>query len=205
MKLRKFNQINEDDRFGFDDIDQPSEKPKDKDLSWLDDDIEEDPKAKIAAKTDLKNDPGYKKLNIEDTGSYSYDHDYDDDPYSSDTYSSTPSNPKREKVELTPEQEDIVHELTYLLRKMISNAGVENFYVSSDGYDISIQFIFQKVDKMRSIMKVVNIVKKIKDDILIQYDSEIEMWETTKREPLFSVDFFYEANKPGYKKKVNPF
>jgi len=206
MKLKKFNEINEEDRFGFDDIDQPFEKSKgDKDLSWLDDDIE-DEEAKQAAKSDLKSDPGYKKLNVDDKESYSsYDYGYeDDDPYSSDTYSST-SKPKREKVELTPEQEETVDELTYLLRKMISNSNISNFYVMSDGFDICIQFILQKNDKMRSIMKIVNILKKIKDDILIQYDSEIEMWETTKGEPLFTIDFYYEANKQGYKKNVAPF
>lgn len=203
MKLRKFNQLLKEDRFGFDDIDQPEEKPKSKDLSWLDDVPEEDEEAAKAAKVDLKSDPGYKKLNVEDKGSYSYGYDdYEDDPYSSETYSSPKS---KAKVQLTEEQEDVVKELTYLLRKMIANAGISNFYVSNDGYDICIQFIFQKVDKMRSIMRVVNLLKKINDDILIQYDPEIEMWETTKGEPMFTVDFYYEANKKGAKKSVNPF
>lgn len=195
MKLRKFNQINED-RIGFDDIDQPFEnnskkKDKDWDLSWLDD---ED--AKKAAESDLKNDPGFKKLNVDDYGE-------EIEPYGnfSSIYSSTPApkTTKRTKPELTEEQEDVVKELTYLLRKMISNSGIQNFYISNDGYDICIQFIFQKVEKMKSIMRITNILKKINDDILIQYDPEIEMWETTKHEPMLTVDFYYEANKRGQK------
>lgn len=201
MKLRKFNQLIKEDRFGFDDIDEPSERPKDKDLSWLDDDID-DPKAKLVAKSDLKSDPGYKKLN-DDFDKFGYSDFEEDDPYSSDTYSS--DTKKRTKVELSEDQEDVIKELTYLLRKMIKNTGIDNFYVSNDGYDICIQFIFQKNEKMKSIMKVTNILKKINDDILIQYDPEIEMWETTKGEPMFTIDFYYEANKKGYKKDVSPF
>lgn len=201
MKLRKFNQLIKEDRFGFDDIDQPNERQKDKDLSWLDDDID-DPKAKLAAKSDLKSDPGYKKLN-DDFDKIGYSDFDEEDPYSSDTYSS--DTKKRTKVDLSEEQEDVIKELTYLLRKMIKNAGIDNFYVSNDGYDICIQFIFQKNEKMKSIMKVTNILKKINDDILIQYDPEIEMWETTKGEPMFTIDFYYEANKKGYKKDVAPF
>jgi len=193
MKLRKFNQMVNEDRFGFDDIDQPTEGSK-KDLSWLD---SEDDEAKKAAQIDLKSDPGYKKL-VDDFDTY------EEDPYESDTFSSTASK-ERTKVELSEEQEDVIKELTYLLRKMISNAGITNFYVSNDGYDIGIQFIFQKVDKMKSIMRVTNVLKKINDDILIQYDPEIEMWETTKGEPMFTIDFYYEANKSGYKKDVAPF
>lgn len=198
MKLRKFNQLIKEDRFGFDDIDEPSERPKD--LSWLDDDVDQE--AKLAAKKDLKSDPGYSKLN-DDFDKYDYEDYEDDDLYPSDIYSSSVKN--RNKAELSEEQEDVIKELTYLLRKMIKNAGVDNFYVSNDGYDICIQFIFQKNEKMRSIMKVTNILKKINDDILIQYDPEIEMWETTKGEPMFTIDFYYEANKKGYKKDVSPF
>lgn len=201
MKLRKFNQLIKEDRFGFDDIDEPNERQKDKDLSWLDDDID-DPKARLAAKSDLKSDPGYKKLN-DDFDKIGYSDFDEEDPYSSDTYSS--DTKKRTKVDLSEEQEDVIKELTYLLRKMIKNAGIDNFYVSNDGYDICIQFIFQKNEKMKSIMKVTNILKKINDDILIQYDPEIEMWETTKGEPMFTIDFYYEANKKGYKKDVAPF
>ncbi len=102
MKLKKFTQIKEEKRFGFDDIDQPFEKNDTKDLSWLDEEPEEDDEAKLAAKTDLKSDVGFKKLNIDDSGYTSYDYYEEDDPYSSDTYSSTTTSSsgskKKEKV-----------------------------------------------------------------------------------------------------------
>lgn len=207
MKLKKFNQINEDDRIGFDDIDEPIESKPDKDLSWLDDSKVDD-EAKKAAEQDLKTDPGYQRLHDQgSTGVGGYD-DYGEeiDPYGNySTEDSKTTSKKRVKPQISEEEEDEVREFTYMLRKIIKGANIDNFYVTNDGFDICIQFIFQKVDKMRSIMRVTNVLKKIHEDILIQYDSEIEMWETTKGEPLFTVDFYYAPNKSGSKKDVAPF
>jgi hypothetical protein len=199
MKLKKFNRLIKENRFGFDYIHESSKRNKD--LSWLDDDIN-DPRAKLAAKSDLKSDPGYKKLNY-DSNEFEYSDFEEYDSYSDNKHSYNTNN--RNKVELSKDQEDVVKELTYLIRKMIKNAGINDFYVINDGYDISIQFNFKKNEKMKSIMKMTNILKKINDDILIQYDPEIEMWENTKREPVFTIYFYYEANKRGYKKDIEPF
>jgi len=201
MKLKKFNQIIKEDRFGFDDIDEPSENKKRGD--------DNDPNAILAAKADLKSDPGYRRLIDDFDQDYGFDdYDDDDDDDDDDDFSDELEDEPRSgkgKSKISEEQEDAIRELTYLLRKMIRNSGVDNFYVSNDGYDIRIQFILQKLEKMRSIMRIINIIKKINDDILIQYDPEVEMWETNKGEPMFTVDFYYEANKKGYKKDVAPF
>lgn len=100
--------------------------------------------------------------------------------------------------------DDDIKELTYLLRKMISASGINDFYVSNKSFDISIQFILKTSEKMKNLMKIINVVKKIKDDILIQYDSEVEMWETKNKEPLLTIDFHYESNKRGKYTDIKP-
>ena len=93
-----------------------------------------------------------------------------------------------------------------ITHKMIEDAGFKNFYVSNKKDNISIQFVLNASEKFSKMMKVLGIIKKIKTDILIQYDSEMDLWETKNDEPLLTVDFYYDSKKSGsYKKDDVPF
>ena len=50
-------------------------------------------------------------------------------------------------------------------------------------------------------MKIMGLINKLSTDILIQYDSEVELWETRDGDPLLTFDFFWETNP----KKKNMF
>ena len=39
-----------------------------------------------------------------------------------------------------------------------------------------------------------NILKKLENDILIQYDSEFDLWETKDGEPLVTAKFYYDED-----------
>lgn len=94
------------------------------------------------------------------------------------------------------EEEDTVSEdmehLLYLLRQLFKSSGVD-VIIESKGLDITIYSILNKRQKMSSILKVFNVVKKLKSDILPQYDSEFELWETKTGEPMLTFNFMYEG------------
>jgi hypothetical protein len=39
-----------------------------------------------------------------------------------------------------------------------------------------------------------NLFKKLENDILIQYESEFDLWETKEGDPLLTAKFFYDED-----------
>ncbi len=96
------------------------------------------------------------------------------------------------KVEDEIPSEDMEH-LLYLLRTLFKNSGVDAD-IESKGLDITIFVVLNKKEKMSSIIKVFDVAKKLKKDILPQYDSEFEMWETKTGDPMLTFNFMYEGD-----------
>lgn len=88
------------------------------------------------------------------------------------------------------ENEDMEH-LLYLLRKMFNNSGIDNVEITNKKMDLTIYVELRYREKLRDIIKVFEVVNKLKKDILPQYDSEFDMWETKKGSPLLTFDFYY--------------
>lgn len=88
--------------------------------------------------------------------------------------------------------------LASTIRSMISNLKISNFYVDTDNFDVSIQFILNRKERMSHVMKIMGIMKKLQTDILIQYEAEIDLWESKEREPLLTINFFYNEDVKGY-------
>lgn len=105
-----------------------------------------------------------------------------------------PEIPELEEVEEIA-QDDIIENLLSTLRKMIKNSGFENSYVFTDDEgSINVQFVLNKTEKIGSVMKVMNLLKKLETDILIQYESEFDLWEVKSGDPLITAKFFYDED-----------
>jgi hypothetical protein len=103
-------------------------------------------------------------------------------------------------------EDDALEHLASLIRQMIRLAGIDNYYVYTKKYDISIQFVLNKKERFSKMMKILGLLKKLSTDTLIQYESELDLWETKNDEPLLTVDFYYDSKKSGtYKKDDVPF
>jgi len=89
------------------------------------------------------------------------------------------------------ENEDVQH-LMDLLKSFFLNQGVE-VDVENKGFDLTVYTFLKKVDKLKNIIKIFNIVKRVKKDILPQYDSEFELWETKDGSPVLYFRFYYEG------------
>lgn len=93
--------------------------------------------------------------------------------------------------------DDVMQHLASTIRNMIQNIKPGEFYVDYENYDISIQFILNKTERFNSIMKIMGILKKLQTDILIQYDADVDLWESKEGEPLLTVNFYYDSNVSG--------
>lgn len=91
------------------------------------------------------------------------------------------------------DDDDIMDNLLSILRKFIKNAGYDP-YVSYDGESISVDFILSQTETMPSLMKVMNLLNKLHTDILIQYECDFELAETTDFMPLLTASFYYSES-----------
>lgn len=168
MKLKTYKQIFEDDSRNFED-----------DI-WDDDDdyisgynIRKDTDSWMNDKLD-KNKSSFRD---------EYDYDYDDDSTQYD-----------EEDEIS---EDDMQHLLYLLRSMFRNSGIEDVEVTNKKMDITISCKLRRKERLKDLIKVFEIAKKLKKDILAQYDSEVEMfdeWNKIDREsrPVVEFSFLYD-------------
>jgi hypothetical protein len=107
--------------------------------------------------------------------------DKDDDEYEEDIYSDE---------EFVDEDGDM-ERLVTLLVSYFENQGV-NVDVENDGLNITILAVLDKQDKLHNLVNLFSIVKKVKKDILPQYDSEFELWESKDGRPMLYFNFDYE-------------
>lgn len=89
-----------------------------------------------------------------------------------------------------------IENLLSTLRKIVKNSGFKRGFVFFDDEEecIVVQFVLNKTEKINNIMNVMNFLKKLESDILIQYTSEFDLWETKQGDPLVSVKFSYDED-----------
>ena len=91
---------------------------------------------------------------------------------------------------------DDIDNLKYLLRKMITQAGIKNCEVTNTGMTMKVQITpttYGMIDYFYKLDEVINIyelIKKIDKDVLVDFDLECDIWETKKLEPLFIFNFY---------------
>jgi len=121
----------------------------------------------------------FEREGFDDIDGYDYEDDYDysrDDEY---------------KGEDEDDSDDDMSHLCYLLRSMFNNSNID-VNVENSGLDLSITAQFSRRESLSDIVKVFEIVKKIKKDILAQYSSSYEMWETKSGSPMITFEFMLE-------------
>ena len=161
MKLRNFNQLFEG-------------RWDEEDESYYNDDDylfgrPNHSKKKSNDDDDFYDDDGYQRLNNDD---------YDDDNYGLDF--------EDEEVD---DSDDMSH-LLYLLITMFKNTGIE-VEVRNRGLDIEIDAYLNKKERLKDVIKVFEVAKKLKKDVLPQYDSEFELFYSKTGHPILTFTFLY--------------
>ncbi len=128
------------------------------------------------------------ETNWDDARNYSYD----DDDFDSDVPKWSEEEEEEEESYFSeePTDEDEEDHLCYLIRSMFSNYGI-NAQVERDELDITVFVFLEMKERMKNILKTFDVVHKLKKDILPQYDSEMELYESKQGYPIFKFDFFY--------------
>jgi hypothetical protein len=120
----------------------------------------------------------FEREGFDDIDGYDYEDDYDysrEDEYKGDD----------------DDSDDDMSHLCYLLRSMFNNSNVD-VNVENSGLDLSITAQFARRESLSDIVKVFEIVRKIKKDVLAQYSSSYEIWETKTGTPMITFEFMLD-------------
>lgn len=88
------------------------------------------------------------------------------------------------------EDDDMVH-LKYLLRGMFRNKGITNVSITNNNLDLTIRCNMSHREKLSDMVNLFDLINKLKSDILPQYDSEYDTWES-QRGQVFEFGFYYD-------------
>jgi hypothetical protein len=88
------------------------------------------------------------------------------------------------------ENDDMEH-LKYLLRGMFKNKGFHNVSITNDSLDLTIRCNLSHRERLSDLISLFDLVNKLKTDILPQYDSDYETWES-QRGQVMEFCFYYD-------------
>ena len=120
-----------------------------------------------------------------------YDFEDDDDLYGRPSYKSKSIHSGYDPDADDDLPADDMEHLLYLLRSFFKQSGIDA-EIEHKKLDIMAYVVLNKREKMSTILKVFDVAKKLKKDILAQYDSEFELWETKSGYPMLTFNFYYD-------------
>jgi hypothetical protein len=94
-------------------------------------------------------------------------------------------------IKESDDNSDDIETLLYLIRTFLKNQN-SNAVVSNRGLDITIEFTLNSSEKLKTILNVFDIAKRIKNDLLAQYDSEFEMYTDISGLSKLVFDFYFD-------------
>lgn len=86
---------------------------------------------------------------------------------------------------------DGMNHITYLLRTTLRNKGIEDFTVDYTGYDICISVFCYELERLKDVITIFDALEHLKTDIIPQYDSEFDMYQSRKGDTVLEFNFFY--------------
>ena len=86
--------------------------------------------------------------------------------------------------------DDGMEHILYLLRNTLRNKGIEEFFVENRKFDICISVVMLTKERLSNVRDVFDILYHLKTDIIPQYDSEFDMYQTTKGETILEFNFY---------------
>lgn len=111
--------------------------------------------------------------------------DYEDEYY--DQYGHDDDYPQGQEED---DQDDDMEHLLYLLRKYLKDGGAKNVSVKNSSSSIKVEIVMEKKENLSDVIKIFSTLERLSNDIMADYDSEFDIWETKKGEPLLIIDYY---------------
>ena len=113
--------------------------------------------------------------------------DYEDEYY--DQYGYGDEEDYAQGQEEEDEDPDMEH-LLYLLRTYLRDGGAKEVSVRNSSSSIKVEIVMKREENLSDVIKLFGTLRRLSDDIMADYDSEFDIWETKKGEPLLIIDYY---------------
>lgn len=130
------------------------------------------------------------------------DDDWGEDGFNSEypfggEYQSTKSKYYEDDVDNNPKGDnDGMDNICELIRDMFNLSGIKSL-VESDDLDITVSVEMNKKDKLKRLLKVLEVAKRLQKEVLVEYECEFEVWETKgEKTPLLVFNFYSSGEAP---------
>ena len=113
--------------------------------------------------------------------------DYEDEYY--DQYGYGDEEDYAQGQEEEDDDPDMEH-LLYLLRTYLRDGGAKDVSVRNSSSSIKVEIVMKKEENLSDVIKLFGTLRRLSDDIMADYDSEFDIWETKKGDPLLIIDYY---------------
>lgn len=102
-------------------------------------------------------------------------------------------NEKSEEEEVS--MEDEFNYVSSTIRKMARSQGFNDLNIYLDKEELFImEVILKPTETFENVIKLMEFVEKIQKDILVGFNCDMDLWETKKKSPLFTFEFYQSSN-----------
>lgn len=113
--------------------------------------------------------------------------DYEDEYY--DQYGYGDEEDYAQGQEEEDDDPDMEH-LLYLLRTYLRDGGAKEVSVRNSSSSIKVEIVMKREENLSDVIRLFATLERLSNDIMADYDSEFDIWETKKGEPLLIIDYY---------------
>lgn len=101
----------------------------------------------------------------------------------------------KEDINIDDNVSEQMEQLEHLLGLLFKNSGIEAYDIEADGLNFNMYVMLSKTEKLSSIVKILEVCKKLHTDVLIQYHVEFDLWETKSGYPLMTINYLLDEDE----------
>lgn len=100
-----------------------------------------------------------------------------------------------EKSQEEISMEDEFNYVSSTIRKMARSQGFNdiNIYLDKDELFI-MEVVLKPIETFENVIKLMEFIEKVQKDILIGFKCDMDVWETKKKAPIFTFEFYQSSS-----------
>lgn len=87
-----------------------------------------------------------------------------------------------------------IEQLKHFLGLLFKNSGISAYDIEAEGLNFHVYIQLEKTETLKTLVKILEVCKKLHTDVLIQYKVEVDLWETKNGFPLFTISFLLDED-----------
>jgi len=104
-----------------------------------------------------------------------------------------------ERAQEEPTFEDEFNYVSSTVRQMARAQGFSDVDIYLDKDEIFImEIVLNPTETFENVIRLMEFVEKIQKDILVDFKCDMDLWETKKKAPIFTFEFYQSTTGPKY-------